>query len=609
MNKQMNDVIKILLRQKQSISSNELAKQVGVSSRTIKRYIKNISPFFSNNKMKLISDGNGYKLAMAENNRIDLLNKISKGVYDDSAQLGEMILTYLLCTEYATIDELSERLFYSRNTITKKMKQVHLLTDRAGLRLCSKPHYGFFIDGNERSIRKCFAKYLKSYPFIQVRLRKLLGQKFEEKELLKILTNALKEFSLKKSTEEIDLFLKYLLVTILRPKKIDLNYTDDTISITHLRTVRRVLESIEKQFGLTFKEDEQYFLALVLGGGYTSAEEKEKIEQIIESTIQRVTTEFNEQFSSIAKLKDALVHHVSISLKRQKLGVFIENPLREMIQSRYFMSYQYALLLANALKKQIDMKIDENEISYMALHFEANLKRNNKNEIYNVLVVCGGGAGTSSVLRTKLERNFPQLRVQEVLPSYMLENIDLHSIDFIISTHTFENKINKKIVYISPILNVIDTEKIMQTMRKGLDDEYFVHLFSRTRFFSNVHFTNKKECLSFITTQLINMKIIDNTLKQQVFDREQTTTTEIGNLTAIPHCIVDSESKLLVCILDAPILWEEEQVQLIIFGCINTKDKRGKKIYPTIYNKVQDKERVSEILHCATFDQFVKNLI
>ena len=53
--------------------------------------------------------------------------------------------------------------------------------------------------------------------------------------------------------------------------------------------------------------------------------------------------------------------------------------------------------------------------------------------------------------------------------------------------------------------------------------------------------------------------------KSSVFEREEASPTEIGNLVAIPHPIYGDppESRIAILILDKPIVWEKERVQLV----------------------------------------------
>ena len=75
---------------------------------------------------------------------------------------------------------------------------------------------------------------------------------------------------------------------------------------------------------------------------------------------------------------------------------------------------------------------------------------------------------------------------------------------------------------------------------------------------------SKQSILQFLTEQLRVKGLMDEKAKASVFEREETSPTEIGNLVAIPHPIYNDTpvSSVATLILKKPILWEEHHVQI-----------------------------------------------
>ncbi|MEI2443372.1 PTS sugar transporter subunit IIA [Priestia megaterium] len=348
---------------------------------------------------------------------------------------------------------------------------------------------------------------------------------------------------------------------------------------------------------------------MVLGGGTIVPDEKAVIEQCIEVVIKKIQKEFNENFTQVNDLKASLGNHIASTIKRLKLGVTVENPLKELIQSRYFMATYYTYMLAEELNCAFNISLDDHEVAYLALHFEANIEGKGMMNKVSVLVVCGGGIGTSTVLKSKLESNFPQLYIQDVLPYYLLKKQDLTNIDFIISTLYFENETDKKVIHVNPILCEADSERILQMIRFGTNQEHVQDLFLEEFFFTDAEFQTREECLIFLTDRLISEGFMLPVVQQEVLQREEISTTELGNLTAIPHFITDQQSRMIVLILKKPIQWKNEKVQLIFFGCINPKDKQSKRYFPQIYKKTSQTAWVNEAINQKQFDTFMNLLI
>ncbi|MBZ5753562.1 BglG family transcription antiterminator [Metabacillus rhizolycopersici] len=614
MNARMISILTILLEMRDAITSNELAKQLGISSRTVKRYIQDIHDFAEKKHFKIITSHEGYKLVISEEERFYLVEELRGGMTEgnqNAEDLETTVLLYLLSVDSATIEDISEHLFCSRNTAFNKLKAVKQELEKYQLQLCNKGHQGYRVLGNELMIRSCFtAHFSRDNYYMKSIMKQLFNQQIDFEWLLSMFTKQLKQFSLRKSTEEVQLFLKYLLVSALRQNKINkpINLEEESLNVTHLRVTSQTINEFEKQYEFVFSQEEHLFLAMVLGGGSIVPSEKAVIEQCIEAVIKKIQEEFNEHFIKEDHLKESLGNHIASTLKRLRLQITIENPLKELIQSRYFMATYYAYMLAEELNLAFNISLDDHEIAYLALHFEANMESKGMLNKVNVLVVCGGGIGTSTVLKSKLESNFPQLHIQDVLPYYLLKKQDLTNIDFIISTLYFENETDKKVIHVNPILNESDSERILQMIRFGTSVEYVQDLFQKDLFFTECEFQTRQECLVFLTNRLISKGLIHPNVQQEVLQREEISTTELGNLTAIPHCITDQQSRMAMLILKKPIQWKNEKVQLIFFGCINPKEKQSKKYFPQIYKKVSQITWVKEALHQKQFDSFVNLL-
>ncbi|NMR96064.1 transcriptional regulator, partial [Vibrio parahaemolyticus] len=71
------------------------------------------------------------------------------------------------------------------------------------------------------------------------------------------------------------------------------------------------------------------------------------------------------------------------------------------------------------------------------MHIGASVERNRKNFIkYDVLVVCATGMGTATLLSTRLQNEYKNLNIVDVVSSLNIEEVleTTKDIDFIIST-------------------------------------------------------------------------------------------------------------------------------------------------------------------------------
>ena len=84
------------------------------------------------------------------------------------------------------------------------------------------------------------------------------------------------------------------------------------------------------------------------------------------------------------------------------------------------------------------MEISEDEVENIALHIGGALERIDKRDekkVYKTIIVCTSGVGTSMLIKSKLENIFKgKLEIIKVIPSYLIDYINVLDIDFVIST-------------------------------------------------------------------------------------------------------------------------------------------------------------------------------
>ena len=161
MSKKNNQIISILAKEKRSITSDELSRKLNVSSRTIKRTIWDIDEILKENGAKIISSKSGYQLEVFNNKEFKNFLKGQKRLSKDLRIDNEIvlhILELLFVNEYITQDELSFNLYISRSSLNKYIKHVKSVLEKEKIILSNRPHYGYYLLGQETTIRNYMVK-------------------------------------------------------------------------------------------------------------------------------------------------------------------------------------------------------------------------------------------------------------------------------------------------------------------------------------------------------------------------------------------------------------------------------------------------------------------
>ena len=95
------------------------------------------------------------------------------------------------------------------------------------------------------------------------------------------------------------------------------------------------------------------------------------------------------------------------------------------------------------------------------------LIKGTKKKVYKTIIVCTSGVGTSMLIKSKLENIFKgKLEIIKVIPSYLIDYINVLDIDFVISTVEV-NLENVNVIKVSPML----TDKEIKLIEKYIETE------------------------------------------------------------------------------------------------------------------------------------------
>ena len=108
-------------------------------------------------------------------------------------------------------------------------------------------------------------------------------------------------------------------------------------------------------------------------------------------------------------------------------------------------------------------------------------------------------------------------------------------------------------------------------------------------------------------------QIVDlpNEFYDSIIEREQFSSTNIGNLIAIPHPNkpLSKEAFISVCVLSKPIIWDKESVQIIFLISISTNNKLEiKHAYKQITNFALSKKVPRDLIKQPTYKNFIAQL-
>ena len=583
MNTRALSIIKILLNSVEPVSSLALSQEIGCSTKTIQNEIKEVNKELKNCEIVSIR-GIGYKI---EGNLDDIDIKNSD-LYDyDRVEYIIKKIINLSSTDKDTIklEDLADSMYVSLSTVKNDLKEVKKILNEYNLKISSKHKQGICIEASEEDIIKFIINYSNKVDN-SLSIKDFLNNNIIENlfSIKKILLDTLSYENMILTDNEFKNIVNYISIYLSR------NNTNQSDFIKEY--IKKYKSKKEKPIS----EDEQLLIRKAI---------KEFCRDL------NIATSINLSHDKI--FEECLFNHICNLYKRADLGINQYEITAGEIKLKYPFPFELGKIAKKTIEKNLNMEISEDEVENIALHIGGALERIDKRDekkVYRTIIVCTSGVGTSMLIKSKLENIFKgKLEIIKVIPSYLIDYVNVLDIDFVISTVEV-NLENVNVIKVSPML----TDKEIKLIEKYIETENVYidldiqNLFSSELFFKDIKAETRSQVIDIMSKKLVEKGYIDDTMRQSYFERETIATTEIGNMVAIPHGAKGEvyENKVAIGILKEPISWEVGKVRLIIMLALD-KEKilDYEEVFSKIYKRVDSIAKVISICENKSYEKFI----
>lgn len=584
MNTRALSIIKILLNSVEPVSSLALSQEIGCSTKTIQNEIKEVNKELKNCEIVSIR-GIGYKI---EGNLDDIDIKNSD-LYDyDRVEYIIKKIINISSTDKDTIklEDLADSMYVSLSTVKNDLKEVKKILNEYNLKISSKHKQGICIEASEEDIIKFIINYSNKVDN-SLNIKDFLNNNIIENlfSIKKILLDTLSYENMILTDNEFKNIVNYISIYLSR------NNTNQSDFIKEY--IKKYKSKKEKPIS----EDEQLLIRKAI---------KEFCRDL------NIATSINLSHDKI--FEECLFNHICNLYKRADLGINQYEITAGEIKLKYPFPFELGKIAKKTIEKNLNMEISEDEVENIALHIGGALERIDKRDekkVYKTIIVCTSGVGTSMLIKSKLENIFKgKLEIIKVIPSYLIDYINVLDIDFVISTVEV-NLENINVIKVSPML----TDKEIKLIEKYIETENVYidldiqNLFSSELFFKDIKAETRSQVIDIMSKKLVEKGYIDDTMRQSYFERETIATTEIGNMVAIPHGAKGEvyENKVAIGILKEPISWEVGKVRLVIMLALD-KEKilDYEEVFSKIYKRVDSIAKVISICENKSYEKFIK---
>lgn len=477
---------------------------------------------------------------------------------------------------------ICEMLFISPSVLSQCLKTIRKSLAQYDLKLVQKPHYGMKVEGREFNKRLCLSAIYMTY--IDQR-EDFPGKQFNEEELevintiTSVLDNVLTRFEISMSEVSVQNFIIDIFVLLKRVKQgILLKATEkmviDISRWTESIVAVEIAKEIKKQLDIELGDQEIVSLSIHLASKRIIRHYDESIHriiqnfdvmQIVDNMLNNIAEQWHIDFTQDRELCSMLTLYLIPLEVRSRYNVVLQNPLTIKIKQQNILAYQLAVSACNQLVDYHGNNLSDEEISYIALHIELALLRKQIKEKKNVLIMSGGGRGTSSILAYQIKELYNKYINEIKMVDYIgIKKYDFSHVDLLITSAPIKEELPISIIEVNYYLTEQDKKKI----KNYLDDQEIFHMslhLEENLILRNINISKKEDVIAY----MIQHTIKQEDLIEKMIENDYIGNYELENMVAVLSCQANiPKSKVIMAILEKPILWNKRKVQLIIMPII-----------------------------------------
>ncbi|OIK13528.1 BglG family transcription antiterminator [Bacillus sp. MUM 13] len=636
--KRQKDIVMSLLKEKEPITAEWMAKEHGVSDRTIRSEIKELQSHCVSLGISIESvRGKGYLLNIMDYEvfNVEFNPNGHDAVEDSHADFSEqenrvmyILKRFLLEKKPIKLESLEEEIFVSKPKLQNDLKAVREILESYHLRLVSRPHYGTQAEGNEYMKRLCFSNYILSRNS-SLNIDRSSFQLLDERVFKKIKETIIKKVNEYK-IEISDIALENLATHItIGCKRIEEGFVIENLDQDvkgkypfEKIVANEIVKEVEEHTGLVFPKTEiDYIIVHLLGtklihkNTLNDFSKFDELGTIIQCMLERLKTELNWNFYDDGEFIQALTLHIRPAMNRLRYNMNIRNPLLNEIKRKYPSAFEGAAVASRCINEYLDIEVGEHEIAYIALHIGVALERmkTKQKKAKKVIVVCASGVGSAKLLFYRLQNQFKdEIDIVATTNYYQLKEFDLSSIDFIISTIPIHAEdIGVPVQVVNTFLGEKDIADIRESLFAVKDDGEQSYL-DESRIFIHKEFDDKESIIRFMCGELYKQKLVSKGYENLVLEREAVAPTSFGNLVAVPHPLIPEteETFWTICTLKKPIAWSDKN--MVQFICLLNIRKVPKgdleRMYKRLFALIENSAKVKKILKSESAKEIIKIL-
>lgn len=603
------------------ITASELGEKALVSSKTVRNYITELSKYLQQYGATIErKHGYGFKLVINDEKLFSTIYSSGKNSFvneedyipQNSEERSNYIVSKLVDNNEASVDDLLDYLCVSEYTLQTDLTRIKKMLELYNLKLVSK-NGNIRIAGEELEKRTFY-----------VSCSSLLKQdEIMKQEISQLFLKVLNKYDISMSEISIENMIMHLYYSIKRIEQhqyvenfADVKFESDDLS---LMVAQEICELLADKYDVIFSEYEISAICLHLFGhrvtekygvGNANIVISQDIYNLVLDIAQFIQASMKIDLrKNLALLMKLSVHLVSLEI-RLKYNIHLRNPLLGDIKKKYALGYTMALQTKRCIEQHYRCQLNEDELGYLAVIFEVQLRQDKKPRKNNILIVCCTGKTTSELLAYQYRELFGNyLNKIETCNVTELSSKNFNDIDYILTTTPIHVTVPVPIVQVKMFLTDEEENELREVFKKHVFGQ--INFYRKELFFVGLKSKNKNDAIYELCNKIRKVLNLPKGFEESVICRETMGSTDFGEMVALahPYGLSTVDTFVAVGILDEPVFWGKNDIQIIFLVSVNDEKEEGlSDMYRQIGVFMLDRQKPKKLIADPTFDNFISLL-
>lgn len=636
-----------LLLNTETVTVAWLSQEIGISEKSVRTKIDIVDVFLQENGLGTIQKKRhfGIWLEANEEQRFQIHQIIQKD-QDVETKVGKdqrvyNVLRVLLKNAdkaYISTKALSDRLYLSLPTTLKVVQEVKEWLSKYHVRMISNRNLGLTLAFEEVDYRLAVRNFISKYAAANYQEElTFICPGIDVTVITEIILQSERKWNFEFAEDSFQDVAIYISLALHRNafqsmpvfKQHDIEQLQEH---TEYEFAKYVLDSVFTHFHQVAIEEDIAFLTIQLLcsrltdiGDITDTQKfffefNTKVEDFVHKIMEVLSDVLDMDLMKDETLFTALKLHLKPCLFRLKYKRESGSRMTAYLKKEFPDTFRVVWIVSMLIEEYFDLKITEDELSYIVIYIQAAIDRNAEN--INTVLVSSSGFGINMMLKEKIMRTFPKINIIDIITVHEFRFKKYKNVEMILTLSNLGNE--SRAVEIDGLLSessmkAINT-KLLEINRKKEEQVHFDkichQLFDPDLIFTRVKGKSKKEVLRQVHKQLVKKGYAKENFLMTLLDREEKTPTSIGNGVAIPHGSQTEIyiSKVCFVTLETPIQWDDKEkvdfiAVLVLKADCDIEIRKMRSFYKSFLELVDTRERVENLVALQSPMDFYKCLI